>query len=148
MIKTSYTAIVPYETLDGSEIRELMHPQQQGNRHQSLAEAIVPAGQHTKLHLHRESEELYHVTAGSGWVWLSDQWVKIQAGDTICILPGTPHCVVADQGATLRILCCCSPAYRHEDTEVIEMAEWLSLPFTGVLPPHAETEAQDGRHDF
>lgn len=60
----------PFETKDGSEIRELMHPAVHGNRNQSLAEARVAPGQTTALHWHRESEELYHVTAGTGLMTL------------------------------------------------------------------------------
>lgn len=36
---------VPYVTLDGSQIRELMHPYGHGSRAQSLAEARVPVGE-------------------------------------------------------------------------------------------------------
>jgi mannose-6-phosphate isomerase-like protein (cupin superfamily) len=34
--------------------------------------------------------------------------------------PGTPHCIEALGEAPLRILCCCAPAYAHEDTELLE----------------------------
>ena len=39
-LRTHITDITPYITRDGSEIRELMHPSVQGNKTQSLAEAI------------------------------------------------------------------------------------------------------------
>ena len=38
---TRYADIPVYRTKDGSQIRELMHPEHHGNRTQSLAEAIV-----------------------------------------------------------------------------------------------------------
>ena len=63
---TRYADQPPFETRDGSEIRELMHPAVHGNRRQSLAEARVAPGQTTALHRHQASEELYHVTAGEG----------------------------------------------------------------------------------
>lgn len=119
-MKTRLADIAPYITRDGSEIRELMHPGHHGNRAQSLAEAVVPAGARTLLHRHRETEELYHVTAGEGVLTLGSERLKVSPGDTALIPPGTPHCIEATGAEALRILCCCSPAYRHEDTEILE----------------------------
>ena len=121
-MKTRLADIAPYITKDGSEIRELMHPEQHGNRSQSLAEAVVPAGTRTLLHRHLKSEELYHVTAGEGLLTLGDEKMKVSPGDTVLIPPGTPHCIEATGPGALHILCCCSPAYRHEDTEMLEAA--------------------------
>jgi mannose-6-phosphate isomerase-like protein (cupin superfamily) len=109
----------PYATRDGSEIRELMHPQQHGNRAQSLAEATVYPGQRTLLHLHRRTEELYHVTVGQGTMILGDQTFAIGVGDTIPIPPGTPHALHNTWPVPLRVLCSCSPAYDHADTEIL-----------------------------
>jgi len=119
-MKTRFADVTPYVTKDGSAIRELMHPDRHGNRAQSLAEAVVPAGARTLLHRHRESEELYHVTAGEGVLTLGSERLKVSPGDTALIPPGTPHCIEATGAEALRILCCCSPAYRHEDTEILE----------------------------
>jgi mannose-6-phosphate isomerase-like protein (cupin superfamily) len=119
-MKTRFADIAPYITKDGSEIRELMHPDHHGNRAQSLAEAVVPAGARTLLHRHRETEELYHVTSGEGLLTLGAEIMKVSPGDTALIPPGTPHCIEATGPQPLRILCCCSPAYRHEDTELLE----------------------------
>jgi len=119
-MKTRLADLEPYVTKDGSEIRELMHPGQHGNRAQSLAEAVVPAGTRTRLHRHRETEELYHVTSGEGLLTLGGETMKVSPGDTALIPPGTPHCIEATGTEALHILCCCSPAYRHEDTEILE----------------------------
>ena len=118
-MKTTYAAIPSHVTKDGSEIRELMHPAVHGNRHQSLAEATILPGASTQLHRHHVTEELYHVTAGRGRMTLGDAQFEIIAGDTVRIDPGTPHCVAALGPEPLRILCCCSPAYSHEDTELL-----------------------------
>ncbi|MBS1213677.1 MAG: hypothetical protein H6R26_2294, partial [Proteobacteria bacterium] len=59
-MKSSYADALPYRTKDGSEIRELMHPVNHGNRSQSLAEATVERGCKTALHRHLATEELYH----------------------------------------------------------------------------------------
>lgn len=120
--KTTYQDIHPYITRDGSEIRELMHPSTHGNRNQSLAEALIKPGQSTLLHRHHHTEELYFVVSGEGLMTLGDSTVAIKTGDTIHIAPGTSHKVQASASAPLRILCCCSPAYSHEDTELLEHA--------------------------
>lgn len=119
-MKTSYSQIPAFDTKDGSEIRELMHPSVHGNRNQSLAEATVLPGTRTLLHRHRLTEEIYHVTAGNGLMTLGDETFDIVTGDSVLIPPGTPHCIEAVGKTPLRILCCCSPAYAHEDTELLE----------------------------
>jgi len=116
-----YDHVQPYVTRDGSVIRELMHPGRQGVRNQSLAEASIPAGSATRLHRHGKTEELYHVTAGRGRMTLGDARLGVEVGDTVLITPGTPHRIENIGGETLRVLCCCSPAYRHEDTELLEL---------------------------
>ncbi|MBK8117237.1 MAG: cupin domain-containing protein [Candidatus Accumulibacter sp.] len=118
-MKTSYRDIVVYTTRDGSAIRELMHPARHGNERQSLAEAVIRPGEQTRLHRHQCSEELYHVTRGTGIMTLAGETLCIGVGDTILIPPQTPHCVAATGNEPLHILCCCSPPYRHEDTELL-----------------------------
>lgn len=117
---TRYSSVTPYTTKDGSQIRELMNPQQHGSRAQSLAEATIFMGKSTTLHLHRETEEIYHVVGGRGIMTLGEERFPIARGDTILIPPGTPHCVSTVGTIPLRILCQCSPAYSHEDTVLLE----------------------------
>lgn len=117
---TKYTDIKPYITKDGSTIRELMHPDHHTNKNQSLAEAVIPAGVKTALHLHRSSEEIYHVTQGTGIMTLGMQVFAIEQGDTILIPALTAHCVDNTGEEDLHILCACSPAYEHTDTELLD----------------------------
>lgn len=117
---THRDGLVSYVTKDGSIIRELMHPQQHGNRLQSLAEATVMPGRVTRLHRHLCTEELYHVTAGSGVMRLGAERFAITAGDTIAIVPGVAHAVENNGSEPLVLLCCCTPPYSHLDTELLE----------------------------
>ena len=117
--KSCRAELPAYVTKDGSEIRELMHPALHGNRRQSLAEPTVAPGMKTQLHRHALTEELYHVTAGSGLMTLGDDCFKVGAGDTVLIAPGTPHRIEATGLEPLRFLCCSSPPYSHEDTELL-----------------------------
>ena len=122
-MRTRYADIPAYHTKDGSEIRELMHPDRHANRKQSLAEAIVQPGQETLLHKHLRTEELYHITAGRGLMTLGDERFEVGAGDTVLIAPGTEHCIRNVGAEPLRILCSCSPAYSHDDTVLITGAD-------------------------
>ncbi|WP_334169872.1 cupin domain-containing protein [Zoogloea sp.] len=115
-----YLDVQAYVTKDRSTIRELMCPARHGNQAQSLAEAIVPAGKRTLLHRHLSSEEIYFIVRGEGLMTLGDTSFPVRAGDTICIPPGTPHAITAGPRQRLRILCACSPAYSHDDTELLE----------------------------
>jgi mannose-6-phosphate isomerase-like protein (cupin superfamily) len=122
-LRQRYKDVPAYITKDGSEIRELMHPAVHGNRNQSLAEATVPAGTRTLMHMHRVTEELYHITAGEGLMTVGETRFAVGVGDTLCIPPGTSHCIEATAAGQLVLLCCCSPAYSHADTELLEPAQ-------------------------
>lgn len=118
--RTRYRDIKAFTTKDSSIIRELMHPSSHTVNKQSFAEAIVPPGRRTLLHRHRVSEEIYHVTQGEGIMTLGEAAFQIGPGDTICIEPGTAHAVKNTGNTELKILCACSPAYSHDDTEILE----------------------------
>lgn len=119
MKRSRYGEVTSFTTKDGSSIRELMHPSVHGNINQSFAEATVQPGQTTQLHRHRTSEEIYHVTAGEGVMTLAAETFPIAVGDTVLIPPGTPHCVENTGKGVLTILCACSPAYSHDDTDIL-----------------------------
>ena len=114
-----YRQLTPFITKDGSIIREMMHPAVHGNREQSLAEAIVPPGGATVPHCHSRSEEIYHFTAGDGLMRLGEEEFAVTAGDTVCIPPGIPHSLNNPGQRELRLLCCSSPPYADEDTELL-----------------------------
>jgi mannose-6-phosphate isomerase-like protein (cupin superfamily) len=112
-----------YTTRDESAIFELMHPDVHGNARQSLAEARVAPGQITRLHRHHQSEELYHIVSGSGRMEIDGEVRDVAVGDTVCIAPGSWHRIENVGAETLIILCCCSPPYSHDDTELAGESE-------------------------
>lgn len=117
--RSTLAEVTPYITKDGSEIRELLHPEQHAVCRQSLAEALIPPGVATLLHRHEISEEIYHVTRGNGVMTLGSEQFAIAVGDSIAIAPGTPHRVENNGSEPLHILCCCAPAYSHDDTVLL-----------------------------
>jgi mannose-6-phosphate isomerase-like protein (cupin superfamily) len=106
-------------TADGSSIRELAGIPSGNAVNQSLAEATVPPGGETIEHYHRVSEEIYFFTSGAGRMRLGDEEDDVRAGDMVVIAPGMRHKLWNTGPEPLVLLCCCSPAYSHEDTVLL-----------------------------
>ncbi len=115
MIVRSLAEAEAFTTADGSTIRELLGLPTAPVRNQSLAEATLGPGQSTQRHYHRAAEEIYYVVAGSGEMELDGDRRQLAVGDAVLIPPGAWHEIRAGE-AGCRFLCCCAPAYRHEDT--------------------------------
>jgi mannose-6-phosphate isomerase-like protein (cupin superfamily) len=114
--------MVPFITKDGSEIRELLAHRNSAVRHQSLAEARIPAAGSTQEHYHPRAEEIYFITAGTGRMRIETESREVKPGDAIAIPPGQRHKLWNTGAETLRLLCCCAPAYEHTDTIITENA--------------------------
>lgn len=112
--------VTPFVTKDGSEIRELLAHRNSAIRHQSLAEARLPAGGSTQEHYHPRAEEIYYITHGTGRIRIEGETREVRAGDAIAIPPGLKHKLWNTGVETLRLLCCCAPAYEHADTIITE----------------------------
>ena len=109
-----------FTTKDGSEIRELLAHRNSAIRNQSLAEARVPIGGSTLEHYHTRTEEIYYITAGAGRMRIENEMRDVKPGDAIAIPPGSRHKIWNTGNETLRLLCCCAPAYEHSDTIITE----------------------------
>lgn len=107
-------------TKDGSEIRELLAHRNSAIRNQSLAEARLPVGGATQEHYHAQTEEIYYITQGTGRIRIEGELREVMAGDAIAIRPGQKHKLWNTGRETLRLLCCCAPAYENEDTFMTE----------------------------
>jgi mannose-6-phosphate isomerase-like protein (cupin superfamily) len=110
----------PFTTKDGSTIREVAGPTSLPSVNQSLAEATVPVGAETEAHYHVRSEEIYQFTGGIGRIKVGDELRDVRAGDTVVLPPGTEHKLWNTGDVPLTLLCCCAPAYSHEDTVITE----------------------------
>ena len=106
----------PFVTADGSSIRELAGIPSGNARNQSLAEATVPPRGETAEHFHRTSEEIYLFVSGRGRMRLGTEESDVRAGDCVVIAPGERHKLRNPHAEPLVLLCCCAPAYSHEDT--------------------------------
>jgi mannose-6-phosphate isomerase-like protein (cupin superfamily) len=112
--------MAPFITKDGSEIRELLAHRNSAIRNQSLAEARLPVGGATQEHYHPRTEEIYYITHGTGKMRVAGETRDVRPGDAIAIPPGQKHKLWNTGRETMRLLCCCAPAYEHTDTVITE----------------------------
>jgi len=107
-------------TKDGSEIRELLAHRNSIIRKQSLAEVRIQPGGSTQEHFHQVTEEIYFITGGQGRMRIEKEIREVRTGDAIAIPPGLNHKIWNTGSSVLKLLCCCAPAYEHEDTIITE----------------------------
>ncbi len=120
MTITNLSDVPSFTTKDGSEIRELLAHRNSPIRNQSLAEARLPAGGSTQEHYHSRAEEIYYITHGTGRIRIDGETREVKPGDAIAILRGKRHKLWNTGAGVLRLLCCCAPAYEHDDTVITE----------------------------
>lgn len=113
-------SVPAFITKDGSEIRELLAHRNSVIQRQSLAEARLPVGGATQEHYHARTEEIYFLTHGTGRIRLDGEVREVGPGDAIAIPPGARHKLWNTGKEPLRLLCCCAPAYEHDDTFITE----------------------------
>lgn len=108
--------VKPFITKDSSEIREILAPRNSIIQRQSLAEARLLPGRSTEEHYHTQTEEIYYILSGSGQMVMDGKERHAKKHDGIAIPPGVRHKITNTGDADLVILCCCAPAYEHDDT--------------------------------
>ncbi len=119
---TNINEVPAFTTKDGSEIRELLAHRNSCIRNQSLAEARLKPGQQTAPHYHPKTEEIYYILTGQGEMRLGQCVRMVGPGDAIAIPPGEVHTILNTGETELKFLCCCAPAYEHDDTVMVDMA--------------------------
>jgi len=108
--------VKPFITKDSSEIREILAPRNSIIQRQSLAEARLLPGRSTEEHYHVQTEEIYYILSGSGQMVVDGEERHVKKHDGIAIPPGARHQITNTGDDDLVILCCCVPAYEHNDT--------------------------------
>jgi len=114
--------VVPFITKDTSIAREILSPVNSSLFNQSLAETIVPVGKATDEHYHMETEEIYYIIRGQGFMEIGEEKQEVSEGDGIVIEPGMKHKIWNTSEMDLVFLCCCAPAYTHDDTVIVEQS--------------------------
>jgi mannose-6-phosphate isomerase-like protein (cupin superfamily) len=107
---------VPFTTVDGSTIRELLAYRNSSIRQQSLAEARLAPAAATTPHHHGVTEEIYYILSGTADMTLGHETRPVGPGDAIAIPPGLRHTIRNTGPEELVFLCTCAPGYEHADT--------------------------------
>lgn len=116
---TNRNSVKPFVTKDGSTIREILAPRNSQLKAQSLAEATLPPGAATEAHYHPLTEEIYYILSGHGTMRIGQEERSVGRHDAIAIPPGSVHQIHNSGERNLVFLCCCAPAYEHEDTVLV-----------------------------
>ena len=105
---------------DGTQLRELLHPDKQAvDLRYSLAHAALPAGQTSVLHSLTTSE-VYYILSGVGQMHIDDETQFVEAGDTVYIPPNAKQFIYNCGTEPLIFICIVDPAWRKEDETIFQ----------------------------
>jgi len=111
---------------DGTQLRELLHPDKQPiELRYSLAHAIVPVGQTSIPHALKTSE-VYYILSGTGEMHIDNETQVLEPGDAVYIPPNAKQFIRNSGTEPLVFICIVDPAWRKEDETVYE-AEWFNI---------------------
>ncbi|MGB5960897.1 MAG: cupin domain-containing protein [Coleofasciculaceae cyanobacterium] len=106
---------------DGTQLRELLHPDKQPlELRYSLAHATVQSGQTSVLHSLTTSE-VYYILSGRGEMHIDEQKELVEPGDTIYIPPNAKQYIHNSGTEPLVFICIVDPAWRKEDETVYQV---------------------------
>ncbi|MEG3939439.1 MULTISPECIES: cupin domain-containing protein [unclassified Microcoleus] len=105
---------------DGTQLRELLHPDKQAvDLRYSLARATLPAGQTSALHSLTTSE-VYYILSGVGEMHIDDETQLVEAGDAVYIPPNAKQFIYNCGTEPLIFICIVDPAWRKEDETIFQ----------------------------
>ena len=67
-----------------------------------------------------EGEEIYYILSGKGRMTIDGEERDVKKHDGIAIFPEARHKITNTGTEDLVFLCCCAPAYEHDDTVMTE----------------------------
>ncbi|MBD2313580.1 cupin domain-containing protein [Desertifilum sp. FACHB-1129] len=103
---------------DGTQLRELLHPDKQPlELRYSLAHAIVPVGQTSILHSLTTSE-VYYILSGEGEMHIDEEVRRVEPGDAVYIPPNAKQFIHNCGQEPLVFICMVDPAWRKEDETI------------------------------
>jgi mannose-6-phosphate isomerase-like protein (cupin superfamily) len=107
---------------DGTQLRELLHPDKQPlTLRYSLAHAVVPVAQVSAPHALTTSE-VYYILQGQGEMHIDDEVQPVEPGDAVYIPPNARQFIRNTGTGPLVFICIVDPAWRLAD-ETIFAAE-------------------------
>lgn len=105
---------------DGTQLRELLHPDKQDVAlRYSLAHAVVPVGQVSTPHALTTSE-VYYILVGQGEMHIDGEVSPVEPGDMVYIPPHARQYIRNRGQIPLEFICLVDPAWRQADETVFE----------------------------
>ncbi|MEG4352993.1 cupin domain-containing protein [Microcoleus sp. LAD1_D5] len=105
---------------DGTQLRELLHPDKQAvDLRYSLAHAALPPGQTSALHSLTTSE-VYYILSGVGEMHIDDETQFVEPGDAVYIPPNAKQFIYNCGTEPLIFICIVDPAWRKEDETIFQ----------------------------
>ncbi len=120
IIKDLKTALY-FETVDGTFICELLHPDREKNEIKmdcSIAHAILRPGESSHPHRLKKSSEVYFILEGKGLMYIGDEKAVLEPGQSVYIPPGEIQFIKNISDVELKFLCMVSPPWSKEDDEI------------------------------
>lgn len=120
MLVQRLDACSEFKAGDGTQLRELLHPDKQPiDLRYSLAHAVVSVGQTSTLHALTTSE-VYYILNGTGEMHIEDEVQTVMPGDAVYIPPNAKQCIRNSGTDPLVFICIVDPAWRKEDEIIYE----------------------------
>jgi mannose-6-phosphate isomerase-like protein (cupin superfamily) len=105
---------------DGTQLRELLHPDKQAiDLRYSLAHAVVPVGQVSTPHALTTSE-VYYILTGQGEMYIDGETNWVEPGDAVYIPPHARQYIRNTGDRPLVFICLVDPAWRQEDETIFD----------------------------
>jgi mannose-6-phosphate isomerase-like protein (cupin superfamily) len=105
---------------DGTQLRELLHPDKQAvELRYSLAHATLPPGETSAVHSLTTSE-VYYIISGVGEMHIDDDTQLVQVGDAVYIPPNAKQFIYNCGTEPLIFICIVDPAWRKEDETIFQ----------------------------
>lgn len=120
MLVQKLNACAEFLAGDGTQLRELLHPDKQPlELRYSLAHAIVQVGQTSAAHSLKTSE-VYYILSGTGEMYIDGETQPVEPGDAVYIPPHARQFIRNSGIEPLVFICIVEPAWRKEDEIVYE----------------------------
>ena len=120
MLLKDVALVQPFQAGDGSELRELLHPDRGAAEvRYSLACAVVKPGRKTLQH-RLGSAEVYYIVFGTGTMHVGDESTQVHAGHCVYIPPGEAQWIENTGRIDLAFLCIVDPPWSETNEELLE----------------------------
>jgi len=101
---------------DGGNVAEMINASNSALRDMSLAVVELPPGK-ARPHLHNQTEEIYYILAGAGFIHLDQTCCSVGPGDAVSIPMGCVHALENRGDSTLRYLAISAPGFNPADMQ-------------------------------